>query len=51
MEIGLINEENGITYFDLVGVLEKELNFKFGEQSELTFWYGSHKISERVTKI
>lgn len=44
MEIGLNNEERGITYFDLVEELEKELNFKFGEQSKLTFlvWFSQN---------
>lgn len=44
MEIGLANEENGITYFDLSAQVQKELKIKFGRQSELTFlvWFGEN---------
>ncbi|MDO6819073.1 hypothetical protein [Zobellia sp. 1_MG-2023] len=38
MEIGRANEENGITYFDLVKEVEKGLDRKFNESSEATFY-------------
>jgi len=44
MEIGLANEEKGISYFDLVEQVQTSLGFKFGKQSELTFliWFGNN---------
>lgn len=44
MEIGLANEEKGISYFDLVKELEKQPNSKFGKESELTFlvWFSQN---------
>lgn len=44
MEIGLANEEKGISYFELVKQVEAQLNYKFGVQSELTFlvWFSEN---------
>ncbi len=39
MEIGLANEEKGISYFDLKEQLQRELGTKFCENSESTFVY------------
>jgi hypothetical protein len=37
MKIGLDNEREGISYFDLINQLGDELSFSFGIQSKLTF--------------
>jgi hypothetical protein len=44
MEIGLAHEKEGISYFDLITELEFQLNFKFGDESELTFlvWFSQN---------
>lgn len=44
MEIGLDTQEKGISYFDLKNRIEKELEFPFGKESELTFlvWFNEN---------
>lgn len=44
MEIGLAHEKEGISYFDLIDELQKQLKFKFGTESELTFliWFSEN---------
>ena len=44
MEIGLETQEKGISYFELKKRIEKELNFRFGKESELTFfvWFNEN---------
>ncbi|MCR9228857.1 MAG: hypothetical protein NXH90_15670 [Flavobacteriaceae bacterium] len=44
MEIGLAREKEGISYFDLIAELEKQPDFKFGNESELTFlvWFSQN---------
>jgi hypothetical protein len=41
MEIGLANEKDGISYFDLVDQLENQLKYKFNYSAEYTFlsWF------------
>lgn len=52
MEIGLANEKNGISYFDLLEQLEKGLGDKLGEGAEKTFvtWF-INNFSSDVNKM
>ncbi|GBF18228.1 hypothetical protein C21_00385 [Arenibacter sp. NBRC 103722] len=50
MEIGLANEEKGISYINLVDQMQNELGYKFSYSAELTFmeWFNSNFTSDMV---
>ncbi|TDT44963.1 hypothetical protein CLV90_2042 [Maribacter spongiicola] len=52
MEIGMANEQNGISYFELVKQIEKFQGYSFGKESELSFlfWF-SQNFSRSDQKI
>ena len=50
MEIGLANEERGISYINLIDKLQKDLGYKLSYSAELTFmeWFISNFTSDTV---